>query len=134
MRRAWRSTCDVAPGTSRYSCSHRVAWVKASGPIPPGKNVCHHCDVSRCKNDRHLFLATQAENLRDMDSKDRRRSRSVPRFGENNPGNKLTVKDVRAIRKASARGVKDAAQAKKYGVAKTAIGAILLGRTWKGVV
>ncbi len=52
--------------SGRQVATHRVAWTLEYGPIPPGKHVCHHCDVPRCCNPAHLFLGTHAENIRDM--------------------------------------------------------------------
>ena len=50
---------------------HRKAWAEANGPIPEGLQVLHHCDNPRCYNVEHLFLGTQADNLRDMVAKGR---------------------------------------------------------------
>jgi hypothetical protein len=57
--------------------------------------VCHRCDVRTCINPDHLFLGTNAENMRDMAIKGR--SRNTPTPGESNPKAKLTEGDVRAI-------------------------------------
>jgi len=59
--------------------THRVAWVLANGPIPPGMDVLHHCDNPPCCEtdpseaypDGHLFLGTQADNNADMSTKGR---------------------------------------------------------------
>ena len=51
---------------------HRLAWTLVNGSIPDGMDVLHSCDVTSCFNPEHLFLGTQADNVRDMDKKGRR--------------------------------------------------------------
>ncbi len=57
---------------------HRLMWTAANGPLPSGAgphgmSVLHKCDVPSCCNPDHLFLGTQADNMRDMASKGRGR-------------------------------------------------------------
>ncbi len=52
--------------------THRLAWEIANGPVPDGMRVLHECDNPPCCNPKHLFLGTQADNLRDMTAKGRR--------------------------------------------------------------
>ena len=46
---------------------HRVAW----GDVPTGMLVLPHCDNPPCVRRSHLFLGTQADNMRDAVAKGR---------------------------------------------------------------
>lgn len=50
---------------------HRLSYQEAYGAIPNGLHVCHHCDVRCCIRPDHLFLGTDADNLRDASLKGR---------------------------------------------------------------
>lgn len=56
---------------SFHKLAHRIAWETQNGDIPKGMSICHKCDVRDCVNVEHLFLGTQADNMRDKASKGR---------------------------------------------------------------
>lgn len=71
--------------------THRVSWEHHNGPIPEGMKLCHRCDNPPCINPDHLFLGTQADNMRDMIAKGRNRR------GETHHNAKVTDDQVRDI-------------------------------------
>ena len=106
---------------SRVALAHRAAYEIYRGVIPSGMCVCHRCDNRACANPDHLFLGTQAENLRDM----REKGRGV--VGESHGSSKLTEADVLAIR-IDGRGL--GAIADEYGVGKMQISRIKRRKRW----
>lgn len=121
--------------------AHRFAWELGSNQKLPATErintdqtifVCHSCDRPPCVNFSHLFLGTNADNMRDSAMKLRK-----PR--------KLTIDDVRAIRREveAAGGIRNtpygviAAIVRKYeklrGVTDGAIEGVVYGTTWRHV-
>ena len=64
---------NIGIDNKKTALTHRVAWMVTHGPIPVDLCVLHRCDNPRCVNPDHLFLGTQADNMRDMMLKGRSR-------------------------------------------------------------
>lgn len=60
----------------KLAYTHRLAYEIEYGPIPPGMLICHRCDTPGCLNASggHLFLGTDADNMRDKAAKGRHHS------------------------------------------------------------
>jgi hypothetical protein len=112
-------------GGRTYRGAHRLMWERLHGSVPPGKMVCHRCDVRCCVNPAHLFLGTAADNSADAVAKGRT-SR-----GSNRPLAKLTEADVRTIR--SRVGELQRVLAAEFGVGQTVISTILRRTAWRHV-
>lgn len=110
---------------TRYA--HRVSYELHVGPIPEGMLVCHHCDNPECSNPKHLFLGTQAENLRDMVSKGRRP------HGSNSYNAKLTEEDVLHMRKLAEQGMTTGQLGKIFNIHNVHAYEIVHGVKWKHV-
>ena len=109
--------------------AHRVSFEIHYGPIPNGMAVLHACDNTSCVNPIHLFLGTQADNVKDMVAKGR--ARTTPRYGEDNPMARLTWEKVRQIRTLAATGLKQSRIAKKFGASPMAISRVVRNLSWK---
>ena len=109
----------------RLSSAHRESWIIANGPIPEGLDVLHHCDVRPCIRPIHLFIGTNADNLRDCSHKGRMHP------GESNPGAKLTEDQVREARLRLAAGESQRSIARSFGIHYNAIWKIANGLKWK---
>lgn len=55
----------------RSEYAHRIVFAHYRGAIAQGLSLCHRCDTPACVNPDHLFLGTQADNMRDMWAKGR---------------------------------------------------------------
>ena len=123
------------PQRKREQLAHRVAWEETYGPVPPGMYVLHRCDNPRCVNPEHLWLGTQADNLRDCAEKGRT-SR-----GEASPNAKLTDDQVRTIRREfetlaprfPGRWARYRILADRFDVDPHLIGLISRGKRWRHV-
>jgi hypothetical protein len=114
----------------KYLC-HRLSWILTYGNIPDGLCVCHTCDNPKCVNPEHLFLGTQADNMRDKSRKGRSSGKIM--LNEENPASKLTQNNVREIRIMRENGETLEVIAKRYNVAIATIHRVLSGITWSNV-
>jgi hypothetical protein len=105
-------------------------WEECFGPIPSRMNVLHKCDNPRCINPEHFFLGTQFDNMKDMIAK----GRAPIKDGEKNPNCKLTINQVREIRKADIPFGMGNKIAKKYNITSTTLMNIRNNKIWKHMV
>jgi hypothetical protein len=136
-----RDGYGLTPRLGGEARAHRVSWVLAHGPIPPGRWVLHRCDTPGCVNPAHLFLGTTRENTADMVAKgrqargERHASRRHPERvarGERVGTAKLTAVQVAAIRERyAAGGVSTRTLAAEYGVSRTLLKLIVRGEVWR---
>lgn len=75
--------------------AHRVSYFLFKGEISNGLHVCHSCDNPSCVNPNHLWIGTNDDNIRDRHKK----GRDPLKPGEENIAAKLTLKEVKKIRK-----------------------------------
>lgn len=116
--------------SSGNALTHRLAYDVWVDPIPVGLLVRHKCDNPPCINPDHLEVGTYADNMRDK--VERGRSNSVR--GVHAGLAKLTDVKVREIRYLWSTG--DFLQrdiAKMYGVSASAIGQVVVRKSWKHV-
>ena len=132
----WTATTDGGGYGMVWSCgktrkAHRVSYELHVGPIPEGEGphgtcVCHRCDNRKCVRPEHLFLGTNADNMRDMVEKGR------GLVGVLNGRAKLSPGEVELIRAALDRLPYGggAFLARWFGVVPSAIRHIRNGRNW----
>ena len=142
--------CTV--GKKQRMPAHRVAYELTYGMILPGLLCCHRCDVPLCCNPAHLWLGTNADNLRDMFAKQRDAAHTNPtsfargdrhgrrvhpekfQRGEQSHHAKLTERAVREIREQYATGQWSLQRlAVHFGVSRTLIRKVVIRETWRHI-
>ncbi len=117
----------VKTARNRTPRANRTAWSLYRGPIAAGLSVLHRCDNRLCVNPDHLFLGTQADNMRDMAKKGRSTQ------GSRHPAAILCEGDINPIRARLAAGQSAREIAADYGVSGAVIYAINARRRWNHV-
>ena len=105
--------------------AHRISWQLEHGPIPRGMKILHECDNPPCVKLTHLFLGTQADNVRDATNKGRMAK------GYQTGKSKVTEDQVREIR--SLEGTNQYELAKRFNITQPTISNIMNRRTWRHI-
>lgn len=105
----------------------RLAFALAKGYVP-SLLVCHHCDNPPCINPEHLFEGSVSDNAQDMLQKGRKPV--IRGLGKRSP---LTDETVRQIKQLSRDGVNNAELARRFGVHRSTIRVIVIGKYWKDI-
>lgn len=120
--------------SGQSEAAHRRSWILANGPIPDGLFVLHRCDNPKCVRPSHLFVGTQAENVKDMQQKGRARGGFKKgrrdRQGSRHPMSKLLEREVIAIRRRYARGERLVDLAVEFKIHPTHLSQIVRRLTW----
>jgi DNA-binding XRE family transcriptional regulator len=114
----------------RFTASRIALELSLGRHLSDGEMACHKCDNPPCCNPRHLFVGSQADNMRDAARKGRMFKWRGYRSGEDNQRAKLTAKQVAEIRTLKGRLLQREIAA-EYGVSRQTVSAILNGDRWQ---
>ncbi len=113
----------------KINMAHQLSFIIAYGNYERYFQINHTCDNRLCVNPDHLYLGTQQDNIRDMETRERRRVLK----GENHRGSKLTESQIFDIRKLCLDGYSNKQIAGLYAVTPAAISSIKNRRSWKHI-
>lgn len=114
---------------------HRLAYEAWKEKIPlSGQRlcICHKCDNPKCCNPDHLWVGTDADNVKDCINKNRNQSYQEI-TGENNMHSKLNNIQVLMIRQKHEAGNTTAELVKEFNVTDNHIRNILKRKSWKHI-
>lgn len=129
----------IGSNPQKLHSAHRMAYFLFYGVHPGELQVLHRCDNPPCINPHHLFLGTNADNVKDKMAKGRHRAGKKPHgranhpVGERNPAAKLSSAQVREIRRRYANGEISTALAKEFNVGRCAVWRIVKRMTYEDV-
>jgi hypothetical protein len=110
------------PVTRKRYLAHRLAAALVFGPLPPGVQRNHSCDIGglgrSCVNPWHTWAGSQSENLYDAAAKG-----LMPR--KLSPSNVLELRELRRVGR-----VGRSTLAARFGISEHMVDLILKGRAW----
>lgn len=107
--------------------AHVASYLLRNGEIPEGLQVNHLCHNRKCCNPDHLYLGTQADNMRDKVQANRQAK------GAKNGNAKLTENGVRKIKELLKNGEKTSVIATMFLVTPEQICNINSGKQWNHI-
>lgn len=96
-----------------YANNHRIVWLAAHGSIPGDKEIDH---INRCRHDNRL------SNLRAVTRRENQQNKDVR--GERHGRAKITDEQTREVKRLAWLGVKHAAIAEQFGIARSRVSQI----------
>jgi len=102
---------------SRYTSAHRLSYALLVSDFEISLHVLHKCDNPQCVNPNHLFLGTNADNIRDKARKLRGRR-------------KLDIEKVKKIFQMNHSGMSQRAIARVFGISQGSVGDVLRGDSY----
>lgn len=115
--------------------AHVFSYALHYGLVPTGFYVCHNCpggDKRSCVNPKHLFAATQQQNMQDAARKGTLSGRRCGR-GVRVITSKLNPEMVIQLRKDAESGVTFEALGQKFNISATQASHIARGKSWRQV-
>ena len=119
-------------GLSKNGCMytkrvHRLVAEAFLGPCPKGQQVRHGSLGIHVNTVDNLCYGSQAENMRDKDRD------GTQLLGSAHPQAKLTEESASDILKKISLGIEQQSLAREYGVSKSTVTGLKMGRTWKHI-
>ena len=116
--------------------AHRMSWEIAHGPIPGNFHVLHRCDNPPCVRPDHLYLGTNADNVRDRMERNpviHNWTTDRTRLGSAHPRAKVTEEQVLEMRRRytpQSQTDGSSALAREFGLAQASVWAIISRQSW----
>lgn len=121
------------PNKGKNVFAHRYSYELHKGPIPEGLLVMHQCNNPPCVNPKHLKVGTQYENIKYAASLGRMPGGPGQPAGEKHAMAKLTVDDIREIRRLNNIGITGRDIAKKFDISPPTVCNIVKKKSWKHI-